>query len=274
MAEIDVYLPYWMRNTPLEQIYIDAWVESGDVQLALESVRSSELYQQYFAGNVREDGSVRYDENTYLAIKDSYANTLLSINVNPDLFSEQFGNLIAGDVSPAEFQTRVEALYGQVIDQAPAILDYYAETFGYEATPSFIIADLLDPDVGQQILTGRIAIAQVGGSASQYGFDISSEFAQQLVHAGVQGVGQATQLFGLAQGVIPTLTALAARHADPDDDFDLNEFTAAQVFNDPEQRQRMRRLMSQEMASFRQGSGSASPLARSDTGRRVGLEVR
>jgi hypothetical protein len=263
-----------MRGTPLEQVYIDAWIESGDVQLALEAVRESEMYSQFFMGNVRDDGTVRYDENTYLSIKDSYRNTLLSINVNPDLFEQQFGVLISGDVSPGEFLQRVESIYSGVIDQAPQIMEYYADRFGFELTPSAIIADLMDPDVGQQILEGKIAIAQVGGSASQFGFDIDTQFAQSLVHAGVQGGGGANQFFGLAQGVIPTLSALAARHADPDDDFDLAEFSAAQIFADPEQRQRMRRLLSQESASFTQGSGAAGPIARSEGGRRVGLETR
>lgn len=272
MAELDVYLPPWIRGTLLEQVYIDAWVETGDPQLAIEAVRESQFYSQYFAGNLRDDGSVRYDENTYLSIIDSYRNTLLSIDVNPDIFN--FGILIEGDVSPTEFITRVESMYEGVIDQAPEIMSYYADKFGIQLSVSAIMASLIDPDIGQSVLNGQIAIAQVGGSASQYGFDITADFAESLVHAGVQGTQAAAQLFSLAQGVIPTLSALASRHADPDDDFDLNEFTAASVFNDPEQRQRIRRLMAQEVSTFTSGSGAAEPIARSDSGRRIGLEAR
>jgi hypothetical protein len=64
---------------------------------------------------------------------------------------------------------------------------------------------------------------------------------------------------------------LANRHFDPDDDFDIFEFTAASLFNDPVQRRRMARLIAQEQAQF----GSTGGFARDrGTGGLAGLEVR
>jgi hypothetical protein len=252
---VALYVPPWLRGTALEQVYIDAWVESGDVTAAREAVRESPTYDEVFAGNRREDGTVRYDEALYLSVKESYADALLSVNVNPDLMEYQFGNLIQGNVSPAEFAARVDSLYTQVIDQVPEIAEYYNANFGTALSTSGVVASFLDPTLGQQIINGQIAMAQVGGSAAKRGFNIATEFAQQLVHAGLDSTSEAAQFFSLAEGALPTLNALAARHADPDDDFDLGEFAQAQVFNDPQQRARVQRLLAQDRSTFTSSAG-------------------
>jgi len=95
-----------------------------------------------------------------------------------------------------------------------------------------------------------------------------------LFEAGVDDRSQAQQLFASAEAALPVLNVLAARHADPDDDFDLKEFVSAQVLRDPEQRQRMRRLIAQERSSFVTGGGSNGPIAQTQTGQKVGLTVR
>ena len=74
--------------------------------------------------------------------------------------------------------------------------------------------------------------------------------------------------------MLPALQVLAARHADPDDTFDLGEFTQAQIMNDPMQRQRIRRLVAQEQSDFSQGAGQASAFELDQTGQKLGLKAR
>ena len=58
MAAADMTVPLWIKGkAELEQAWIDAWIETGDVTLAREAVRSHTSYNTYFAGNQRDDGS-------------------------------------------------------------------------------------------------------------------------------------------------------------------------------------------------------------------------
>ena len=248
----ELYMPSWMTRTGLADVWREAYITYGDSTLAMEEVRRAPEYDTYFAGNRREDGSLRYDENTYFGIIESYEDALLSVNVNPDLYTEKFGDLIAGLVSPTEFVNRVEAMYENVIESSPAIRDFYATNYGIDMTDSAIIASFLDPDVGQAVLDKRISISQIGGEAATRGLNVSFEYAESLERAGVSRSG-AQDFFGDAVGMVPALSVLAARHADPDDEFDLEEFTQASIFDDPTQRQRMRRLIAQERSTFTGG---------------------
>lgn len=272
-AHYGVYVPTYLSGTPLGQVWLDAWVETNDPNQAAAAVQRHALYEQYFPGNLNEDGSVKYTEAHYKSIVDSFDDTLLSVNLNPDLFRHRYGELIRGLVSPAEFGSRVDQVYEGLLDQAPEIKEFYADRFGVAMTDEAILASLLDPDLDEKIASGQIAISQVGGSAAQKGFTVAVDFARSLVHAGMDTTSEAAQFFSLAEGAIPVLTALAARHADPDDDFDLADFAAASVFNDPEQRQRTRRLLAQERASFSRLAGGPVAISR-ETGAQSGLETR
>ena len=58
--------------------------------------------------------------------------------------------------------------------------------------------------------------------------------------------------------------ALAARHGDPDDTFDITEFAGAAFLDDPEQGARVRRLRAQESSAFT--GGGTIDYARSEKG--------
>lgn len=271
----EVYLPPWLRGTPLAQVYIDAWVETGDTAQALLAVRDDPRYDTIFPGNRRDDGTVIYDENTYRSVIESYEDVLLSINVNPDLFRNRFGEMVSGLVSPSEFADRVDQAYEGIIDQADAVRQWYVDQgFADNVTREAIVASVLDPDVGQQILSGQIAMAQVGGQAAIRGFNIGLEYTRSLTQAGLDTSSEASSFFALAEGSIPTLQVLARRHLDPDDTFDLTEFTQAQLFEDPEQRRRMRRLLAQERARWTDSAAGVGIVARSDSGMLAGLDAR
>lgn len=265
----EVYIPIPLRGTPLEQVFIDAWVETGDAQMAMEEVRKDARYTDFFAGNKRPDGSVRYDENTYLSLIESFEDTLLSINVNPDLFQPQFAGLIEGNVSVNEFASRVDNLYERVIDAAPQVAERMNEYYGTGMGINAIVASFLNPDIGTAILEKRIAVSEVGAEASRRNFTVSRDLANMLYEAGTDTASEAAQLFSLAENTIPTLQAFAARHDDPDDDFTLDDFVAAEVFNNPASRRRTRLLLAQERATFGQ-SGEAA-YRRSNAGGVAGL---
>lgn len=252
MAEL--YIPPWMRGTPMEKEYVDAYAETGSADDAIQVVQEGETYASAFAGNIREDGSLRKSEVDYLNIMESYANTLIGHNVNPDVFQDQMVAMFEGMTSPAEFETRVASVYSRIIVAIPEMAQFYADNYGINMNESSILASFLDPAIGDAIVSERLAISEVGAEAALRNFDIGLEQATQLQQYGIEGAFMAAEFFGRASNLIPTLSILAARHDDPDDDFDLTEFTAATILDDPGQRRRMRRLVAQEASTFTGGA--------------------
>lgn len=266
----ELMMPSWMLGTPMRRIWLDAYIETGDAELAMELVRRDPIYDQFFAGNRREDGSLIYDESTYLSVIESYEDALLSVGVNPDRFSDKFGDMIAGYVSPQEFAGRVEVMYERVLTAAPEIRNYYRDNFGIDMTRAGIVASFLDPDVGQAILDRRISMAEIGGEASRRGFDVNTFFASQLLQRGLSG-DQAQAYFAAAAADIPILQVLAQRHGDPDDDFDLYDFTAVTLEQDPTMRRTVRRYLEQERAGFTEGMAGLTTRQDQNTGGLAGL---
>ena len=220
-------------------------------------MREHRSYDEFFPGNRIGDGRFRLAESDYLTQLDRYADTLLSFNINPEIFRGRFGDLIAGEVSPDEFTARVSGAFSLIEDRLPQVSQFYAANFGVDLTQEAILASFLDPDIGEQILTRRLAISDIGGAAALQNFNIDVDFSRRLFQAGVGGPGgpAAEEIFAQAAEQIPVFDVLAARHNDPDDDFDLFEFTQAAVFNDPTQRRRLRRLLAAEQSEFSRRGG-------------------
>jgi hypothetical protein len=279
MVAIEDLAPAWMPPT-IAQYWLTEYTLAGAGsvpgagQVATEMVRRDpkyrDVYDAYFPGNRREDGSLRLTEERYYNRKDSYRNALMGVNVNPDLFEDQMAGLIAGDVDESEFTTRVESMYERVLESSTDIRDFYAANYGLDLTQEAIVASFLDPDVGNAVLNRQIAVSEIGGEAAIRGFDVDIGYAEELEQTGMRRE-QAQALFGRAGLDVETLNVLARRHADPDDTFDLEEFTRAEVFDDPIQRRRMRRLVAQERSSFT-GAGSLAEDRR--TGGITGLRER
>ena len=268
----NVYAPEWLVGTPLADVWWTAYIDTGSGTLAIEAVRNDSAYDEIFEGNRRDDGSLRYDEGTYFGILESFADSLLSIDLNPDLFRSKFPGMIAGLVSPNEFASRVNNVYERVLTSTEQIRNYYAAEFSFDMTDQAIVASFLDSDIGDAILNRRIAISEVGGSAAARNFNPSIGLVEELVSYGLDTQDEAQQFFSVAEDVIPSIQVLARRHADPDDTFDLEDFTNAQLFGDPEQRRRMRRLMAQERTSF--SSDRSLTVIGGDRGRLTGLQER
>lgn len=228
-------------------------------------VREDKRYDTWFPGNKADDGSVRYGEGQYAAVRESYRDVMRSMNLSPDLFEDQFTALMEGEVSPAEFEARASEVYDRVISASDAIKREFAAANGFDITTEGILASALDPEVGDKILYQEISLAEVGGAGAEHGFTISREERDRLVDRGLT-LEQARQLYGEASSLLPVLDVLAKRHDDPDDDFDLEEFTNAEVFSDPFQNRRMRRLIGQERSQF-----GTSPSVRSQRGAATGL---
>jgi len=242
-------------------LFADEWARTGDPQVAIAEVRRSPAYEIAFPGNKRPDGTVKFDEVTYTGLKESYIGTLqeygIPRNTSVDLLTDRFTGLIEGEVSAREFAQRVDAVYQGIQENIPEVTEFYRENFGLELTPEAIFVGALDPTVGEEIVAGRITTAQIGGEAARAGFEISGEFAQRLQRAGISQA-QARQLFTTAQAELPRLQELQARGGvEAPEEFTLEQFTEAAVFQSPEELEQIRLLEREEESRFAPIGGAA-----------------
>ena len=242
-------------------LFASEWSRTGDPQVAIAEVRRSPAYEIAFPGNKRPDGTVKFDEVTYTGLKESYIGTLpeygIPRNTSVDLLTDRFTGLIEGEVSAREFAQRVDAVYKGIQENIPQVTEFYRENFGLELTPEAIFVGALDPSVGEEIVAGRITTAQIGGEAARAGFEITGDFAQRLQRAGISQA-QARQLFTSAQVELPRLQELQARGGVTDpEEFTLEQFTEAAVFQSPEELEQIRLLEAEEESSFAPIGGAA-----------------
>lgn len=252
------FMPAWIRdNVRARELWIEGAGEFG-YENALEYVQQQPEYDLWFPGNRREDGSVRYSEDLYLSTVDGYKTSLKSVGIDPSIFENLFPNLIEGDVSSSEFwQERVAPAYDQIMMRGQSAIDRYATDWGLAMTREALVASLLDPEgIGNKILQEQISISEIRYEADMTLGSIETnkylDLTDELYRRGTT-VDQARTLFQQADVMMPMLSILAGRHADPDDDFDLEEFTAGTLYNDPDQARRIRRLMAQEQSLFTGG---------------------
>ena len=262
----------WMTPA-LINVYETSWSEFEDTELARQEVRQTSEYTELFPGNYDlTSGSVRMDEGDYFAAHAAFEATLISVGVNPEFFQDDWQRALEGEVSPREMTSRIESIYERVLDQAPGIKAYYLKIAGILLSDSAIIATALNPKIGDAILNREITMAEIGGEAAMRGFDIPQAMAQELFQAQL-GRTEAASLFGQAATDLPALDVLARRHADPDDTFDLEEFITAGIYDDPQQRRRMRRLIAQEKSLFGNTTGTVQ-LRSNVQGGRIGLRAQ
>lgn len=280
MAEVStLVIPSWMPDGLYQQweaLYLAAGgngVEGADA-VATQLLRESPEYVTYFPGIKREDGSIRFagnnPEQQYMANMAAFKNTVDDLlDINPDVFTQEYVDLIEGDVSPREFTQRANALYDRVMQQGPAIREWYATNRNIDMTDSAILASLMSDRVEEAVFNRELTMAEIGGTASRHNFDITTQFVDMLADNGME-LERAKQLFGTAEGLLPMLSALAGRHGDADDTFDIEELAAATEFSDVYQSQRMDRLQAQEASSFT--GGAAIDYVRDQRGGLTGLQ--
>lgn len=260
--------------TILAQEYVDS---GNDIIEATTKMRQSEPYKTTFAGNLNPDGvSVKYSESEYLNIVDAYKRKIESLGINSDLIitADRQKKLIDNVVSPDEFGTRLSALYNQVVTAIPQVKEFYKTNFDRDLTDAEILASAIDPKVGQDIISGaigardilaqRIVRAEIGGQASQAGYQISQSQADSLRQMGISGE-QAGQAFQQASQI----AAMAARQGRQLGQTDAE--TAIEIVEGLSGQQTEQRRLEQILAQQQTLSSVQAGAARNQSGGVTGL---
>ena len=245
----------------LLQLFAAAWAKSGNPQTAIQEVRQTDEYKAEFPGNYNpETGQVRYNETTYKALEQSYIGTLAEYGIPAQtskvLLADRFVSLLEGEVSAREFQQRVSAAYEGIVDNIQGVQNFFSTNYNVDLTPEAIFMGALDPSVGEEIISGRITAAQIGGEAARAGFTLTRTEAENLRKACLTQP-QARQLYTAAQRELPRLRDIQLRQDSGEQQLTIEEFTQAVVFQDPDQLENIRRLEAEEESMFSPVGGAA-----------------
>lgn len=172
----------------------------------------------------------------------------------PDEFHDRdhITRMIMGGLSPQQLQQRLNTVSQDILARGDEIKEVFAKRHGISGlSDASLLASAITPGVPPHEFEHKIRAAQVGGTASKFGFDRGSKRVDELVEAGI-GADQAQELFRDAQQQIPMIERLRQRHRDPNDPFNIRAFEDLAVFGDDDQRRRVQRLFAQEQSQFSQ----------------------
>ncbi len=150
-------------------------------------------YNARFSGNVAraKQGLNVYSEAEYLALEDSYADTLRRNNLNNLISADskvnqkKFAGYMEKGLSATEFADRVDTFFERVQNMDPNIKSQFKAYYpGIDDLD--IVAYLADPENTMPVLNKKIAAAEIGASALQVGLKATSKtMAETLAGAGV-----------------------------------------------------------------------------------------
>lgn len=245
----------------LMQEYIKGFVGTGSAQVGMEKARESSAYDAVFAGNRREDGSLRMAEQDYFAYKRGWSRSLAGFGLNPGEFMARgrFEAAVRGEVSIEELNMRLQATQDGILDNVAGVQQYYAENYGLELTPEAILGMAIDPTVQRDVLERRITAGQIGGEAAVRGFIRDVDRAEELARAGVTQEA-ARNLYGQAEATLGGISATTQRFNRGATS--IGQFEEAAALGDEVGMKRLQTALGEEQASF----GSRADTRRSREG--------
>jgi LysM repeat protein len=232
-------------------------------QLAIEGASESTItlqlqetpeYQARFKAN-----TVRLKNNLavlspaeYLAVEDSYRQTLRAYGLKQFDTDEYVSQFIANDVSPTELSNRVQLAVQRVQNADPAISKTLRDYYGIGQAD--LVAYTLDPATQFKKIERQVQAAEIGTAARLQGLETGVGVAEQLA---AQGVTQAEAQKGYATiaDILPTAEKLSAIYGSTLEGYGQSQ-AEQEVFNTLASAQRARqKLTAREVAQFSGSSG-------------------
>jgi len=174
-------------------------------------LRQTDAYQKRFAANqARIKAGLRaLSEAEYIGLEDQYQNVMRNYGLPASYYQrgdmgvqQGFEKFIAGDVSAAELEDRIQTAQNRVINAAPEVSRALRE-FYPDITNGDILAYTLDPEQALTNIKRRVTAAEIGAGAMQAGLATGLTRAEELAKYGVTGQ-QAREGFQTIAGILPT----------------------------------------------------------------------
>jgi hypothetical protein len=238
-------------------------------------LRQTPAYKKRFAANdARINKGLRaLSEGEYIALEDQYQNVMRNYGLPASYYTkgdmgvqQGFEKFIAGDVSAAELEDRIQTAQNRVINAAPEVSRALRE-FYPDISNSDILAYALDPEQALTNIKRKVTAAEIGGAALQAGLATGLSRAEELQRYGVTGE-QARQGYQAISGLLPRASQLGDIYAKQG----MGPFTQttaeAEVFGTPgaaDAAMKRRKLTELEQAQF-SGQTGVGALARERAG--------
>jgi len=170
----------------VQKEFATQWVKFGETSLARAAVRNTQAWKDEFEYLERKDGSLIMSELEAMATKATYRETLAEVGITDTTeFEKQFEQLITGEVSGAEFQQRIDTVWGSVKDNIPQVEQMFREQYNISSDEPTIFAALINPEIQDKLLRGDLETLTIGAEAKAAGFTRSFSRFDSLRKAGL-----------------------------------------------------------------------------------------
>jgi len=156
-------------------------------------LRETDAYKKRFAGNAAriQKGLRALDEAEYVALEDQYQNVMRNYGLPASYYSKDamgtqqgFTNLIAGNVSAAELENRVQQAT-DILDKGPKEYMDSIQQFYPGVGRSDLLAYVLDPEQALTKIQSKLGAAKIGGEYLRAGLTADAARAEELQRQGV-----------------------------------------------------------------------------------------
>ena len=209
--------------------YVKGYIDSDvDTTVALAEMRfgeSKEAYTRVFKNIVDEDtGALKMTESEYISGLESTLTTLTEYSLGGYASAkgkEVWASLVKNNVSPQIYRTRVGtafSLINQVDEELKAnIVNQYNEYFSTETgttvnmTDDSILALAIDPNINNDILSGRLNASELGAIyTGTVGDKLDLQTVERYIGAGLQA-SEAERTFATASTTARVLGRMSRR---------------------------------------------------------------
>ena len=242
-------------ETLVEKIRQLAIEGASESTITLQLTETPEYQARFKANAIRLKNNLQVlSPAEYLAVEDSYRQTLRAYGLKQFDTDEYVSQFIANDVSPTELSNRVQLAVQRVQNADPAISKTLRDYYGIGQAD--LVAYTLDPATQFQKIERQVQAAEIGTAARLQGLETGVGVAEQLA---AQGVTQAEAQKGYATiaDILPTAEKLSAIYGTTLEGYGQSK-AEQEVFNTLASAQRARqRLTAREVAQFSGASGVA-----------------
>jgi len=246
-AREEIKLRFPFLDERLIGVYEESYVDTGDSELALLTMRSDPMMEVVYPGIRKEDGTLRMTEQEYYVVNEAMSLELRGYGLNPQEFKEDIAEAITGDVSVSEFKERLNVGYEQIVNQIPEVKDIYLREFNLDLNEESIFAMFISPKVTTKVLEGQIRSSQIlAQSETALGAGaLTVQVAKGLARAGLTQEG-ARAGFQQASYQLPGLSAAAK--AQGRGDITAEEYVRASQLGEAKYQEEISRV-TQQLAS-------------------------
>jgi hypothetical protein len=243
----------------------------------LLKLRATPSYGRRFSANEKRinAGLRALSEAEYIALEDQYQNVMRNYGLPASYYTKGdmgvqpgFEKFIAGDVSAAELEDRIQTAQNRVINAAPEVSRTLKQYYP-DITDGDILAYALDPNQALTNIKRKVGAAEIGAGAAMAGLTTGLTRAEELQKYGVTGEA-ARAGYQTIGSLLPRATQLGDIYAKTGMGPYTQTTAEAEVFGTPgsvEAAAKRRKLTELEQAQFGGSSGAtAGALARERAG--------